>query len=275
MRRRAVAYDRVRNAVAGIEKANGNKQSAVDKAKQGRQAAERANVQAQLAVDAAKRASAAAKNGGAVAKAKHAAAEVAAGKAWKAAEQSAYSYKDLQANVATANLKLREAQRDRRDAALQVYRNGFDINLDRLLDDLSKLDKALFAKRQNALEAKRKAARDAAARAARDRRRKRRARKQLERQAIRDPPTPPKSKQKIVYEGVDNSIAQQIARKKALADVQEDIEDNAINGSISERHLIEGLRVHKVAKEARQAFFDHQDQLYEKHLIHPKHRFID
>jgi len=69
--------------------------------------------------------------------------------------------------------------------------------------------------------------------------------------------------------------AAQNARKKALENVEEDIQDNAINGSISERHLINGNKVHEVAKEVREKFFEHQDKLYLKRLIKPEHRFLD
>jgi len=94
------------------------------------------------------------------------------------------------------------------------------------------------------------------------------------------PPPPaakpaPKTKNSIVYEGVDNSIAQQNARRAALKAVQEDIDDYAINGSISERHLKAGHSAVDVAKKVREAFYDHQEELVHKKLIRPKHRFID
>jgi len=84
-----------------------------------------------------------------------------------------------------------------------------------------------------------------------------------------------KKKLKIVYEGVDNSIAQQNARKKALGDVEEDIQDNAINGSISERHLKMGEAAHTEVDRVRENFYPFEDELSLKHLIRPEHRFID
>jgi hypothetical protein len=93
---------------------------------------------------------------------------------------------------------------------------------------------------------------------------------------VKTPPKPtPKLKNKIVYEGVDNSIAAQNARKKALEDVQEDIQDNAINGSISERHLIAGHKAHAEVDRVRENFYNHQEQLVHKRLIKKEHRFID
>jgi len=84
-----------------------------------------------------------------------------------------------------------------------------------------------------------------------------------------------RKKLKIVYEGVDNSLAQQQARKKALHDVEEDIEDNAINGSISERHLKMGEAAHEEVDRVRENFYPFEDELSLKHLIRPEHRFID
>jgi len=85
----------------------------------------------------------------------------------------------------------------------------------------------------------------------------------------------PKNRLPIVYEGVDNSIAAQQARKRAMKNVEEDIFDYAINGSISERHLKAGWKAHAKTDKVREAFYDHQEELYHKKLIEPKHRFID
>jgi hypothetical protein len=85
---------------------------------------------------------------------------------------------------------------------------------------------------------------------------------------------PPKFKLQVVYEGVDNSIAAQQARGRAMKEVAEEIQDNAANGSIAERHIRGGWEAHTKVDKVRELFYEHQDALALKRLIEPKHRFI-
>jgi len=164
------------------------------------------------------------------------------------------AYKAQERKVNEARLAFKAAEAADSAAAMHIWENGLDdLLLNKVESDVAKLDRALFKKRL-AKSAKPK-----------PKRKPRRVAKKAPKYV--KPRAHPKTKLKVVYEGVDNSIAAQQARKKALKAVQEDIEDFAINGSIAERHLREGHRVHAVVDKVREAFSDHQEELYHKRLI--------
>jgi len=122
-------------------------------------------------------------------------------------------------------------------------------------------------------EARRKKKHDAAL-AAKHKKAKRRSKKRGKKKKKAKKLKPvPRFKLKVVYQGVDNSIAAQQARKQALEAVEETIQDNAANGSIKEKHIRDGWKAHAKVDQVREDFYKHQEKLSYKRLIEPKHRF--